>query len=289
MIATRIEEPQLGYDPALNYQRIEAQPFIKWAGGKRRLIPTFAPYFPSMQSVKHYFEPFLGGAAIFFHLQHPHSWLSDSNYRLAELYQVVRDNVEGLMSALKKYHNEKEYYYQVRAQNPQSLSVVERAARFIFLNKTCYNGLYRVNSQGRFNVPFGNYKNPRICNEEGLRSASLALQNVQILAADFEEALANAGPQDFVYCDPPYHPLNKTSSFTSYTAKKFAASDQERLAQVYRDLDQRGCRVMLSNSDTSLIRHLYHDFRIIEVQARRAINSKANGRGKITELVILNY
>ena len=171
----QIKEPQLGYDPELSYQRVEAKPFVKWAGGKRKLIPSFAPHFPLMQQAKKYFEPFLGGGAVFFHLQHPHSFLSDSNEELVELYIVVRDQVEDLIGALKKHRNEEEYYYQVRAQSPTLLTPIERAARFIFLNKTCYNGLYRVNSKRQFNVPFGKYKKPLVCNIEGLRAASLAL------------------------------------------------------------------------------------------------------------------
>jgi len=283
------KEPQLGYDTELSYQRVEAKPFVKWAGGKRKLIPSFAPHFPLMQQTRMYFEPFLGGGAVFFHLQHPHSFLSDSNEELVELYMVVRDQVEDLIGPLKKHRNEEEYYYKVRAQNPTLLTPIERAARFIFLNKTCYNGLYRVNSKRQFNVPFGKYKKPLICATEKLRAASLALQNTKIFSADFEYAVSEAQNRDFVYFDPPYHPLSKTSSFTAYTAGKFDTSEQERLARVYRDLDRRGCYVMLSNSDTPLIRELYARFRIIEVQANRAINSKADGRGKITELLIINY
>ena len=283
------KEPQLGYDPELSYQRVDAKPFVKWAGGKRKLIPSFAPHFPPMRHVRRYFEPFLGGGAMFFHLQHPRSFLSDSNEELVELYTVVRDQVEDLIGNLKKHRNEAEYYYQVRAQSPILLTPIERAARFIFLNKTCYNGLYRVNSKRQFNVPFGKYKKPLICATEGLRAASLALQNTKISSADFEYAVSEARNCDFVYFDPPYHPLSKTSSFTAYTAGKFGISEQERLARVYYDLDRRGCYVMLSNSDTPLIRELYTHFQIIEVQANRAINSKANGRGKITELLIINY
>ncbi len=289
MSDTQTKVPQLSYDATLNHQRIETKPFIKWAGGKRRLVPVFSPHFPPMRTVGRYFEPFLGGGAVFFHLQHPKSILSDSNATLVELYQIVRDNVEELIGKLEEHTNDKRYYYNVRSQNPKALSAVERAARFIFLNKTCYNGLYRVNSKGSFNVPFGHYKNPQICDAERLRAASAVLQISTISAVDFEEALSEAGAQDFVYCDPPYHPLNETSSFTSYTAGKFDADDQRRLARVYRELDRRNCRVMLSNSDTPLIRELYQDFQIIEVQANRAINSKANGRGKITELLVINY
>ncbi|RLC61813.1 MAG: DNA adenine methylase [Chloroflexota bacterium] len=284
-----LREPQLGYGLGLTHKYVDAAPFIKWAGGKRKLIPAFAPHFPPMQQVRRYFEPFLGGGAVFFHLQHPCSFLSDSNEELIEVYQVVKNNVEDLIQALQKHRNEETYYYEVRAQDPETLSPVERAARFIFLNKTCYNGLYRVNSEGQFNVPFGRYRNPLICDAFGLRAASLALRNAEIFAADFEAALANAEHHDFIYCDPPYHPVSETSSFTAYTADKFDISDQERLARVYRDLDRRGCYVMLSNSDMPFIRELYADFQIIEVQAPRAISSKADGRGKITELLIINY
>ena len=289
MTILQAEEPQLGYNSEFSYQRVEATPFVKWAGGKRKLIPSLVSHFPTMQQVNRYFEPFLGGGAVFFHLQHPCSFLSDSNEELVELYHTVRDVVESLIDALKKHHNEEKYFYEVRSQNPASLSPVERAARFIFLNKTCYNGLYRVNSKGRFNVPFGKYKNPLICDAERLRAASLALQSAEIIAADFEEALSGAEPRDFIYFDPPYYPLSKTSSFTAYTASNFDISEQERLAQVYRDLHRRGCYIILSNSDTPLIRKLYADFQIIEVQASRAINSRADGRGKITELLIINY
>ena len=166
---------------------------------------------------------------------------------------------------------------------------MQRAARFVFLNKTCYNGLYRVNSQGQFNVPFGNYKKPAICDTEGLRAASLALQLADITVADFEQAVADAKRGDLIYFDPPYQPLSKTSSFTGYTAGRFDDVEQKRLARVYRDLDQRGCYVMLSNSNAPLVRELYADFCIHEVQANRAINCKADGRGKIIELLITNY
>lgn len=289
MVDVQIKEPQLAYAPDFEYCQVMAHPFVKWAGGKRKLLPTLVDYFPPTHEIRNYFEPFLGGGAVFFHLQHPRSFLSDSNPMLIELYQVVRNDVETLINTLRKHRNEKKYYYQVRAQNPHTLSELERAARFIFLNKTCYNGLYRVNRNGHFNVPFGSYKDPLICDDEGLRAASLALQNASLSADDFEHALSIAGAEDFVYCDPPYHPLNKTSSFTAYTAGKFDSEEQARLAQVYEDLTRRNCRVMLSNSDTPLIRSLYKDFRMIEVQTHRAINRNADGRGKITELVIINY
>ena len=283
------KEPQLGYSLESSIQRVKAKPFVKWAGGKWQLVPLFVPYFPPPQKVNRYFEPFVGGAAVFFHLQYPRSYLSDSNEELVNLYQTVKNDVEGLIEALGKHRNDKEYYYRVRAQKLAKLSAVQRAARFVFLNKTCYNGLYRVNSQGQFNVPFGNYKKPAICDTEGLRAASLALQLADITVADFEQAVADAKRGDLIYFDPPYQPLSKTSSFTGYTAGRFDDVEQKRLARVYRDLDQRGCYVMLSNSNAPLVRELYADFCIHEVQANRAINCKADGRGKIIELLITNY
>jgi DNA adenine methylase len=267
----------------------KARPIIKWAGGKSQLISTFAPYFPHRDEIRHYYEPFIGGAAVFFYLQHPRSFLSDSNVELIELYQTVRDNVSALIKALKKHRNEEAYFYEVRAQVARQLTSVERAARFIYLNKTCYNGLYRVNSQGQFNAPFGNYKNPNFCDVPGLQATSQALQTAELSVSDFEAAVAHATAGDLVYFDPPYQPLSKTSSFTSYTATRFDDAEQRRLASVYRELDRRGCRVMLSNSNAPLIRELYHGFRPIEVLANRAINSKGDGRGKIVELLIINY
>jgi DNA adenine methylase len=267
----------------------KAKPFIKWAGGKSRLLPALSRHFPPRGETGRYFEPFLGGAALFFHLEHPHSFLSDTNRDLVELYQVVQQNVEELIEALKVHKNERGYFYQVRSQDPAILTPVQRAARLIYLNKTCFNGLYRVNSRGQFNVPFGKYKNPAICDADGLRAASGALQSADISIRDFESVLEQAQPGDFIYFDPPYHPINKTSSFTSYTAGKFGEEEQRRLAAVYAQLVDRGCFVMLSNSDTPLIRKLYGGFHIHEIQASRAINSKPEGRGKITELLIVNY
>lgn len=285
----KIAEPQHGYALDFKSPRIKASPFIKWAGGKRKLIPDIKKYMPPKEQINRYFEPFLGGGALFFHLQHKNSILADANQELIELYKIVRDNVEDLIEALKIHKNEKDYFYEVRAQIKEDLTPVQRAARFIFLNKTCFNGLYRVNSKGKFNVPFGKYKNPKICNEEGLRSASLALKKTIIDNKDFEELLKKANTTDFIYFDPPYQPINKTSSFTSYTAKKFDEGEQERLAKTYARLAQKGCFVMLSNSDAPLIRELYKDFYIYEIQANRAINRNGNGRGKITELLIINY
>ena len=284
-----IRETRLSYIAPTVVRQVKCKPFIKWAGGKGQLLPSFVPLLPPLNKVNRYFEPFLGGAAVFFYLQHPRSYLSDCNADLVELYQVVRDEVEDLIRALSIHRNNETYFYKVRAQNPESLSAIQRAARFIFLNKTCYNGLYRVNGKGQFNVPFGNYKNPAICDAEGLRAASIALRGAEISLTDFEQAVAGAKPKDFIYFDPPYQPISKTSSFTGYTAGRFDDAEQKRLADLFRRLARRGCSVMLSNSDAPLIRELYADFKITEIQASRAINSKADGRGKITELVITNY
>jgi DNA adenine methylase len=283
------KEPQLGYNLEARTLRVKAKPFIKWAGGKGQLLSSFAAHFPPTEKIGRYFEPFMGGAAVFFHLQPQRSFLSDSNSDLVDLYTIVRDDVETLIDALKSHRNKETYYYKIRAQNPATLSPVERAARLIFLNKTCYNGLYRVNSNGGFNVPFGNYLNPNICDAENLRAASLALQYAEICQSDFEQAVSSAKKGDFVYFDPPYQPISRTSSFTSYTSGRFDDSEQERLANVFRSLAKRGCYVMLSNSNAPLIKELYADFNIHQVLARRAINSKGAGRGKIIERLITNY
>lgn len=241
--------------------------------------------------MRRYFEPFIGSAALFFHLQPLRARLSDYNWKLVETYQIVRDHPDDLIAALQPHRNEKKYYYRIRSQNPKNLSPVERAARLIYMNKTCYNGLYRENQKGQFNVPFGRYKRPKICDEDRLHAASRALQGVELCDADFSEAIRDAGEGDFVYFDPPYVPLNATSSFTSYSRYGFNDEDHHRLAQIFHELTARGCRVMLSNSSAPLVRDLYtgHGYVIKEVQARRNINSKAHKRGPVTELLIMNY
>ena len=226
---------------------------------------------------------------MFFALQPAASLLFDVNAELIEVYQTVRDDVESLIYALSVHRNESEYFYAVRAQNTLELTAVERAARFIFLNKTCYNGLYRVNRRGQFNVPVGRYKNPTICDEWGLRRASAALQNAHLQVADFEIVLDKAKAGDLIYFDPPYEPLSATSNFTSYTRNGFTRADQARLAETYRELDARGCYLMLSNSSAPLIYDLYDGFNLHEISARRAINSKVNGRAHILDLLLTNF
>ncbi|RMG92648.1 MAG: DNA adenine methylase [Chloroflexi bacterium] len=269
----------------------KAAPFLKWAGGKQRLLPQYEPYFPPRELTGRYFEPFVGSAAVFFHLQPAHAVLADRNDKLIEVYEAVRDEVEAVIAALKPHRNESAYYYEVRAQDPCKLTRAERAARLIYLNKTCYNGLYRENSRGEFNVPFGRYKNPRICDEERLRLASQVLQGVSLQVADFEDVVSVAEEGDLVYFDPPYVPLSETSSFTAYHRLGFGEADQRRLADVVESLTERGCRVMLSNSSAPLVYELYDNgrFLLVPVQARRNINSKADRRGPVQELLILNY
>ncbi|HEX6386242.1 MAG TPA: DNA adenine methylase [Anaerolineae bacterium] len=268
-----------------------AVPFLKWAGGKRQLLPKYAPYFPDKMAIRRYFEPFIGSAAVFFHLQPPDATLSDRNEKLIELYQAVQQGVEAVIAALKPHRNDEAYYYRVRAQNPADLTLAERAARLIYLNKTCYNGLYRENSKGEFNVPFGRYKNPKICDEKRLRKAARALQRVTLQVGDFAEVVKTAGEGDFVYFDPPYAPLSATSSFTGYDKYGFTEVDQARLAETIHELTGRDCLVMLSNSSAPIIYELYqgHGYRIIPIQARRSINSKPHKRGPIKELLIVNY
>ena len=268
-----------------------ASPFLKWVGGKSQLLNSFQAYLP--ETFKAYFEPFTGGAALFYRLRNSNHFfraqLSDQNEELINCYKIVRDHVEDLIRDLKKHVNDEEYFYQLRAVDPSRLSEIQRASRLIYLNKTCFNGLYRVNSKGQFNVPFGSYKNPAICNEENLRACSKSLNDVNIMVQPFEEVLSQARKGDFVYFDPPYHPLNCTSNFTSYTKNSFNSEDQKRLAETFAALDKRGCKLMLSNSDCEFIRELYADFRIETVYAIRAINCKATGRGRISEVLILNY
>lgn len=275
------------------------RPFVKWAGGKGQLLAQFEPFWPA--EFGGYVEPFVGGGAVFFHLYRQgrlngRAALNDASDELMLCYRVIRDDLAGLLAALRRHQPHRldaGYYYAVRAWDRKpdfaQRPAVERAARTLFLNRTCYNGLYRVSQQGYFNVPFGRYENPQIVDEENLRAVSEALQNVALYSADFAQCLEWACPGDLVYLDPPYDPLSVTSSFTGYTADDFGDDDQRRLADLFRQLDAAGCRVMLSNSDTARVRELYADYRVEVLQARRAINSKADGRSAIPELLVLNY
>src|SRR3989338_2463342 len=247
--------------------------FIKWAGGKKQLIEQFKEFFP--KEANRYFEPFVGGGAVAFYIMQKNNLkeicLSDINEELINCYEVIRDNVEGLITKLKQHrknHN-KEYYYAIRELVPEVLSKVERASVFIYLNKTCFNGLYRVNSKGKFNVPMGSYKNPSIFREGNLRELSKILKNVKILRMHFEKVLNYAKKGDFVYFDPPYYPLQKGKNFTSYTKDNFSEQDQIKLAEIFRKLDKIGCKIMLSNSDTNFIKNLYDEYNLHIVKANR--------------------
>ena len=268
---------------------LSSKPFLKWAGGKQRLLPQYAPYFPGRFG--RYFEPFLGGGAVFFHLRPATAFLSDLNAELVNTYVVVQGQLEALIPALQAHRNEKDYYYMVRQwDRPDGriplhhMSDVARAARFIYLNKTAFNGLWRVNSQGQHNVSFGSYRNPTICNVDRLQQASAALQGVVVQTADFRQAVAEAREGDLVFFDPPYW-----AGFTAYTGAGFGLDDHTALAHLFRALDKRGCLLMLSNSNTAVIRELYAGYRHVEIQARRNINCDGNGRGAVTELLITNY
>jgi DNA adenine methylase len=279
------------------YRRNELlQPFLKWAGGKRQLVPVIRQYIPSRFKI--YFEPFVGAGAVLFDLQPVTSLINDANTELINCYRVIKESPDELIELARQHQNREDYYYRVRSldRDPtfKNLSPVERASRIIFLNKTCYNGLFRVNSQGQFNVPFGKYSNPVIVDEIVIRAVSHYLNSnqVQISNDDFESALSSAGRNDFVYLDPPYDPLSDTSSFTGYNLNSFGREEQLRLRKVYDDLTSRGCKLLLSNSATEFIRELYSDnkkYSIFEVEATRNINSVASSRGKISELLIHNY
>lgn len=274
----------------------KARPFLKWAGGKQQLLAQYEPYFPA--GFARYLEPFVGGGAVFFHLWNTgrlsgQVFLCDSNAELINAYVVVRDRVDEILGllAIHKERHSREHYYETRNldRDGGDLSDVERAARTIYLNRTCYNGLYRVNSLGQFNAPLGSYENPGIVYEDALRAASAALKNVGLAVGGFERSLDLAEKGDFVYLDPPYDPISRTASFTAYTANSFRDEDQRRLAGVFSRLSERGCLCMLSNSYTPFIMELYGGFRVEVVRASRAINSDANGRGSVKEVVVLNY
>lgn len=269
------------------------RPFLKWAGGKTQLADALFERMPI--SFHGYHEPFVGSGAIFFRLYREQriqrAVLSDLNVELIDTYIAVRDCVSDVIKILSDFPHEENFYYDIRAKDPRKLSLPERAARMIYLNKTGYNGLYRVNRQGMFNVPFGRYKSPKYLDKKNLQAVSRALQNVEILCAPFETVLDRANAGDWVYFDPPYVPVSQTANFTSYHANGFGLRDQERLRDVCIELSRNNVYITLSNSDTEIIRSLYGSayFTIDEVLANRAINCNGAKRGKITELVITNY
>jgi DNA adenine methylase len=280
---------------------VAVRPFIKWAGGKGQLLPELSRRLPAR--FRRYHEPFVGGAALFFHLYnagslHAGAVLSDYNPELILCYKAVRDDVDLLIEVLREHTRHRldsEYFLQVRSWDRQpgfaQRSPIERAARTIFLNRTCYNGLYRLNNKGQFNAPFGYYKNPLICDPDNLRAVSMALQDVDLRVGDFGAVLDEADPGDLVYFDPPYVPVSATASFTHYTGQTFGPEDQRRLAALFDALMERGVYVMLSNSHTPLTRELYaaHAVSTSVVLASRKINCDGRKRGSVEELIVCSY
>jgi DNA adenine methylase len=288
-----------------------AKPFLKWAGGKKQLLDDIDARLPKEQiksgDIDTYVEPFVGGGAVFFHIaqkypQFKRFYLLDINPDLISCYNVVKDDVDSLIRKLKRLHNDftkcddfeerKELYYGTRKKFNRD----RNPAKLIFLNKTCYNGLYRVNRKGGFNVPLGDYKNPTICDKENLGSVSRLLRKAKIICGDFTKSEKYIGERTFVYFDPPYRPLSPTASFTSYSKDSFSEDDQIKLAQFCRRIHDRGAKFLLSNSDPKnedpndhFFEDHYKQFNIETVKAARFINCKASGRGQINELLITNY
>ncbi|MAQ13821.1 MAG: hypothetical protein CMN30_03390 [Sandaracinus sp.] len=276
---------------------VPTEPFVKWVGGKRRLLPQLEPLMPAGVERRRHVEPFVGGGAFFFARAPQNALLCDVNPSLVSTYEAVRDDVDAViraLGALARRHGKERYYavrerYNAARTGERPASQSSTAAMFIYLNKTCFNGLHRVNRKGEFNVPMGRYKNPRILDVDRLRSASAALRSAEITCEGFEGLLRSAKPGDFVYLDPPYEPVSRTASFTNYAKDGFSQDDQRRLRDVYAALDRRGCKLMLSNSDVPFIRELYAEWKIDVVQAARAVNSDASARGKVAEVVVRNY
>lgn len=275
---------------------LKAKPFVKWVGGKTQLLPELTKRIPKIKG--RYYEPFLGGGALFFHIQSEldpsQGCISDINSDLISAYRAVKHSPQELIDSLQKHRYEKEYFNRVRELDRKTgystLSEVEKASRLIFLNKTCYNGIYRVNKKGQFNVPFGQYKNPSIFNKENLLACSQALQKAEIHHVSFETIASTAQPGDFVYFDPPYIPLSASSNFTEYNSNGFDLTSQQMLRDVCLALDERGVSFLLSNSSSPLVYELYENhFEIEVVDASRAINSRGNKRGKVKEVLIGNY
>ena len=287
--------------PTTNVQRVtnsqpneKAKPFIQWVGGKREMIPQYQEFIP--KKFKNYYEPFLGGGAMFFYLQPEKAILADNNKELVKAYEGVRDNPEEVIKLLKELRSKhsKELFMKIRNIDREinifaNLNSAEIAARMIYLNQTCFNGLYRVNQQSQFNVPIGSSLNRLICDEHTIRSVSKILKNITIQETDFENSVKNAKSGDFIYLDPPYYPISVNSDFTRYTKEKFYQEDQVRLKEEIDRLSKIGCKIMLSNSDCDFIKNLYKEYKIRKVYSGRTLNCKKDQRGKVSELMITNY
>lgn len=282
-------------DCSENTRFVNVEPFVKWAGGKRQLLPVLTKLLPK-EPIHTYCEPFVGGGALLFHLQPEVAYINDINGELINAYQVIRNAPDALISMLRRYENTLEFYYQIRnldrdAAAFAALSEVERAARFIYLNKTCFNGLYRVNQKGQFNVSFGNYPNPNIVNADVIYGVGIYLNHAQIhfTQTDFQELLQAIPNDTFVYLDPPYLPDIEKPSFTQYSKNGFSLYDHLRLHWSCAEMTKRGIRFMLSNSCTPVVTSLYANYVITPVQARRSINCNGAERGAVTEVVVRNY
>lgn len=268
-------------------------PVVKWVGGKRQLLNEIEKCIPKYTK---YYEPFVGGGAVLFHLQPQKAVINDINSELINLYQVIKDNVEELINDLVKHKNKSDYYYDIREwdrdkEKYNSLSSIEKASRIIYLNKTCYNGLFRVNRSGEFNSPFGNYKNPNIVNDSILRAVNIYFNkaNITFKCGDFEEAIKGIRKGSFVYFDPPYDPVSNSANFTGYDKGGFDRDEQMRLKNLCDRLDKRGIKFLLSNSATDFILELYQDYKIEIVKAKRVINSQGDKRGEVDEVLVRNY
>lgn len=276
-------------------KEVVLQPFTKWTGGKRQLLPVIRELMP--KKYNRYFEPFVGGGALFFDLAPKNAVINDFNAELINCYQQIKDNPQELIEILKVHqeYNSKEYYLDLRSADRDEridmMSEVQRAARILYMLRVDFNGLYRVNSKNQFNVPYGRYKNPKIVDENLVSTISTYLNNnqIEIKKGDFEKAVLDVQPGDFVYFDPPYIPLSETSAFTSYTHEGFSYDEQVRLRDTFKKLSDTGAYVMLSNSSSFLVEELYRDFNIHYVEATRTNGAKSSSRGKISEVIVTNY
>jgi DNA adenine methylase len=270
-------------------------PFLKWVGGKRQLMPRIIEHLPKNIKEYKYIEPFIGGGAVLFDLQPKNAIINDFNEELINVYNVIKNNHDELIADLKKHKNEAEYFYEIRGLDRkgefQELTEIQRASRIIFLNKTCFNGLYRVNNAGEFNSPFGRYKNPNIVNEPTLKAVNKFLNNnnIEIKSGDYSEVLKRTDKKCFVYLDPPYYPISESSSFTGYVQGGWNVFDQIDLKTACDELNKKGVKFLLSNSSAEFIKDLYKDYKTTIVRANRAINSNGADRGEVEEVLISNY
>lgn len=276
----------------LEIEKLSPKPFIRWVGGKSRLIPYLKKYLPpDISSINTYFEPFLGSGSLFFELQPSKAVLSDINKELIDCYQAIKNNPNVVSKHLEEHisKSSKDYYYQMRQEFNSSKPSVRRAAMFIYLNKTCFNGIYRVNKKGEFNVPYGFKEPPFIPSEKNLEVIHSALKKAEVLYCDYTKIISRVGNEDFVYLDPPYPPLNGTSNFTHYTASRFSLEDHHKLCNFAKELASKECKVLISNASIPFIYSLYeNDFNIYEMEVTRYVKTDGD-RYKVKELAITNY